>query len=486
MARNVSWGTPGRTQRFVQPRRAVLLRASLGAGALLLLGVGVGKVIGFRAPLSPGSLSHQHAAYASRCEACHEPMRGATDERCERCHDPAATGRMTRTAHVGFEGGNGTAPSDSPSRECAGCHGEHRGASPGIAGADEARCLTCHGDAARVETAVASFADHPEFGVLEGGERASTGIRFSHLNHVTGDEATAPYLAGDSCARCHQLDTAGDDFVSLSFEATCAGCHLGDLQTGPVPAGLVARLDEMARSVGAAQMRAWQLGEDDFDERDGQIVRIEIGHRDPWVLYNLRTLHLALDPAAAAAERDELETRVVRLERRLAATTASGRAVTELLGEDGEHWRARVATQREELAGAIQGTRNALERLDAMRAPPAQRRATDELMREAIGALTGSCAQCHEISRLGLLAPVAAAQPSLARGGFSHRDHVSHGESCTSCHASGDGEAWSIETSDEASEPRFLGIASCRRCHDGAEAPDGCQACHGYHPGDPR
>jgi hypothetical protein len=78
---------------------------------------------------------------------------------------------------------------------------------------------------------------------------------------------------------------------------------------------------------------------------------------------------------------------------------------------------------------------------------------------------------------------VRAAEPVLWRATFTHRDHLTQGETCGSCHAGGEGEAaWSVETSRESGDLNFKGVASCQECHTRGRVSDACQKCHDYHP----
>jgi hypothetical protein len=143
-----------------------------------------------------------------------------------------------------------------------------------------------------------------------------------------------------------------------------------------------------------------------------------------------------------------------------------------------------LAAERQSIAAALAETLRRLGDLERVSEPPgtlgpgAIARKQDALL-----ALTKGCRYCHEISPLGAMTAVAAAEPVLWRATFTHRDHLTQGESCASCHAGGEGEgAWSIETSGDSSELNFRGVASCRECHRSGRAADDCQKCHDYHP----
>ena len=102
---------------------------------------------------------------------------------------------------------------------------------------------------------------------------------------------------------------------------------------------------------------------------------------------------------------------------------------------------------------------------------------------QALLALTKGCRYCHDISPVGAMAPVHAAESVLWRARFTHRDHLTQGGTCRSCHTSQTAQPpWSIETSDDATEINFRGIDSCRECHRPGRASAGCQTCHDYHP----
>jgi hypothetical protein len=116
---------------------------------------------------------------------------------------------------------------------------------------------------------------------------------------------------------------------------------------------------------------------------------------------------------------------------------------------------------------------------------PAQALAPDAQARklDAVAGLTAGCRYCHQISPQGVMASVRAADPVLRRARFVHRQHLTKGEVCASCHTGGAGaKAWSIETSGASEELNFKGIDSCRECHRPKGASDACLECHRYHP----
>ncbi len=323
-------------------------------------------------------------------------------------------------------------------------------------------------------------------------------------------------MTADACSRCHQLDAGSGDFTPLSFELACAGCHAGDLSMDPAAAGELVGFEAMSVAVGEERIREWQLNEHDFDEYDGEILKLELSHQDPWVLHNLRRLHSELDPAGFAAERAKLVARKARLERRLAlasptaledeldlsnreqtletelshieerlaeqATAADpvaglGRleeilAAADAAGDDAARDEARAlvraaaALRAQGVAAAPlpresfeQSRSDLLSQLDVIESADPGRKAQIEAKQTALAALSSGCSICHEISAVGGMTPVAAAEPVLWRARFAHRDHLTQGEPCTSCH-SGErgGQSWSIETSELSPELNFKGV----------------------------
>lgn len=92
----------------------------------------------------------------------------------------------------------------------------------------------------------------------------------------------------------------------------------------------------------------------------------------------------------------------------------------------------------------------------------------------------GVCGECHLPTTVdgepGVM-PVVQRQHYFIHGRFDHAAHKQ--EDCTSCHAA--------NTSDSATDLILPTLATCRECHQGAEAvsadvPSTCAMCHSYHP----
>ena len=71
MARGVRWGTPSRTEHYLQPRRPhTLLRVALAGGLLVLLVLGLLTLLGRKKALTPGDVVSAHALLETRCAEC--------------------------------------------------------------------------------------------------------------------------------------------------------------------------------------------------------------------------------------------------------------------------------------------------------------------------------------------------------------------------------------------------------------------------------
>ena len=307
MPRGVSWGTPGRSLRYLVPRgKWALAGPALLAGALLLL-VFLGLyVFGYRRPLAPGAVIGGHAVLERRCEECHTPRQGVANLRCQRCHDPAGAGRLTNAAHVLFGTGDPAKAAAAPDLACARCHIEHRGRSAHLDRVDEVNCRSCH---------FPSFAVHPEFAALERESVETPGLQFPHERHLR-ELAKKGISEKDACLKCHE--PTGRDIQPVTFDRHCGSCHGigGSVGTvDPIPAGLLLSPSQVLAR-GGRNIRL-----DEFEESRGRISKTVLRHKDDWVLANIRKLQRDVDPKGFSEERGRLQARAVQLQRRLALST---------------------------------------------------------------------------------------------------------------------------------------------------------------------
>jgi len=201
---------------------------------------------------------------------------------------------------------------------------------------------------------------------------------------------------------------------------------------------------------------------------------------------------LSLLDAVAAAD-PALQPRVEDLRRRIVALVP-GENSADLLARVRDQRQAALARLRDELALRDQGVappRAALldaDRRDLQRALSDARArlatladlasatisdAERQRRRETAEVLAASCLKCHLLSG-GVLAPVRAARPVLARARFVHEPHLLQAD-CARCHAG-------IEKSTLSKDLNFKGIQSCRECHRSFQASQDCRECHLFHP----
>jgi predicted CXXCH cytochrome family protein len=246
----------------------VLVLGALALGRDWLGTFGLRENAQGRAWASRGPLANVHAAWDTRCEACHvdfrpiassdwTPLIGAApragDTQCANCHNPP-------THH----------PNERPEQvaACADCHKDHQGRDTRLSQVANAACAGCHADLEAHRRADAPKTDgfparakitqfdrdHPEFAALT---RADAGkIKFNHMLHLTPGITANPggkplttlgainaadrerYRAANqsdadgvqlNCASCHQFaaspDSRGAYSAPISFASHCAACH---------------------------------------------------------------------------------------------------------------------------------------------------------------------------------------------------------------------------------------------------------------------
>lgn len=188
---------------------------------VVILALSIVVLLAFVAPqpmLGPGRLSSAHAALATDCFACHQPLRGADPARCLHCHALADIGlRTTRGVPIAPPGIRASFHQSLADRDCMHCHGEHLGAQPAAARkpfvhamlrADlRDRCSSCHApprDAIHVDPLAPCGRCHTS--------AAWTPATFEHARFFALDP---PHDA--RCATCH----VNRDFRRYS----CYGCH---------------------------------------------------------------------------------------------------------------------------------------------------------------------------------------------------------------------------------------------------------------------
>jgi len=306
MARQVRWGTPGKSDHYPPLRKQWgFLGPALVLGAAALGLLLLSWVVGFRTPVAPGAVIGPHATIEARCEECHTSRAGVSDVRCQRCHDPAGVGRLNNAAHVLFGSGDPRKAAAAPRVDCARCHIDHRGRTAAITRVDEGHCSQCH---------FRSFSTHPQFAVLRNHSTEAPGIEFPHDKHVA-EFAKQGVSEKDSCLKCHEPSGQARDLEPISFERHCASCHAKEGSVGmvePIPQAELIAPDVLAVQ-GQVNFRL-----DEFETSRGRIDKTFVRHKDDWVLANLRKMRRDIDPEGFAVERGALLARESQLRRKLA------------------------------------------------------------------------------------------------------------------------------------------------------------------------
>jgi hypothetical protein len=418
MARQVRWGTPGKSDHYPPLRnRWVFLGPALLLGAAAMGLLFLFWIAGFRTPVAPGAVIGQHANIEARCEECHTPRAGVSDTRCQRCHDPAGAGRLNNAAHVLFGSGDPRKAAAAPRVDCAHCHIDHRGRSWALTRVDEGQCSQCH---------FRTFSAHPQFAVLRNHSTQAPGIRFPHDKHVA-ELAKQGVVEKDSCIKCHEPSGPTRDLEPISFDRHCASCHAKEGSVGPVepiPQALLIAPDALAAQ-GQVNFRL-----DEFETSRSRINKTFVRHKDDWVLANLRKMRRDIDPEGCAVERGALLARESQLRRKLALSAP-------LAGLDLPALQGREAALDSEIKGAEARIRAqggaadppaGLARLDEVfsavaRSGDAAAKAEATRLRGEIEALRGATAapaglpvedvEARKSELLALLDAVEAADPAL-------------------------------------------------------------------------
>jgi hypothetical protein len=360
MPREITWGTPSRSGRYLPLRkRGDLLLLALLAGGLVAGVLLAAQATGARAAISPGPISSGHGPLAESCDACHA-RGGVAGARCARCHDPAGSERLAHAAHVAVSRPGPAAPAE-PS--CDRCHGEHRGRDARLSDVPSSECAQCH---------FRSFAAHPQFAVVREKRGEHPGLRFDHSSHIALIAEAKGGGGSAICTRCHEPSAQSRDFAPLSFERHCGGCHEG------------------------------------FE------------HRDPRILTGWHALRRQLDPQGFLAERAALRERKASLEDRLARIGRprdGGDPPPSVLTLEARKQLEQSIEETDARLKLVCG-----DAPEAARAPLSE--AARAQARLALDRLSEPCRSCHPPMAEGAFAPVRAARSVLHGAAFHHAPHL--------------------------------------------------------------
>lgn len=116
-----------------------------------------------RGALLPGPTSSGHHAIESKCDACHTPFRGVTNDACNRCHGaPLAAAEDTHPEGKFTDPRNADRVSGLDARACVTCHREHvpdRTRADGVTLPSDF-CGQCHEDIGRERPSHRGFSFH--------------------------------------------------------------------------------------------------------------------------------------------------------------------------------------------------------------------------------------------------------------------------------------------------------------------------------------
>lgn len=234
---------------------------------------------------SHGELSFHHAAWDTKCEACHlsfRPIKGGdvitglvgrpdlVNQNCQTCHaGPPHHQNIKETRQI---------------NECTACHSEHKGRNFSLVDLKDRSCTQCHSNLAEAmahpndklddaDKNIDKFTvdSHPEFRAVREQEgkapRDPSHLKFNHALHMNlgmaapggkpffkysgitsnkeqyGHTSTPDEFVQLSCTNCHQstanLADGGSaliderNFVPVQFNNHCIGCHSLDVPKQP-------------------------------------------------------------------------------------------------------------------------------------------------------------------------------------------------------------------------------------------------------------
>lgn len=278
-----------------------LIRGSILAGSLVVVGALGLYAVGARQTLSPGDTASAHARIDLKCAQCHDPGKGVESVRCERCHDPSASGRLEHLTHIGPKAAASQKAGSADTVACSRCHQDHLGRTASLTKVNDLECGSCHG--------FGSFGGHPEVALVE--KRVpprDPGLEFNHDRHITEVETKR----GAMCETCHEQTANRRGFEPIDFDRHCASCHArqGTLSTDTdfVPAGMLVMPEDVP-----ASFRIMNRPRLEVNAR-GRVKASGLRHRDGWVLFNAGRLRRGIAPEAEASERAALLARISYLE----------------------------------------------------------------------------------------------------------------------------------------------------------------------------
>ena len=446
--------------------------------------------------ISNGPLSSAHASFGANCATCHTPLENVSNDKCMVCHEKFGgdQGIYSYATHYLYRSTDFTRLTPSTNEvSCATCHSEHEGRDAVLDAVPDVMCMSCH--------EYGSFNDqHPEFEAIGSGIPDPANITFSHTRHV--NEIISKVGETDlekTCLYCHQSDPIGAGFEPISFDVSCASCHLtATSSTDWLPTGNngVQTLAVLRAQRGPGTGWVDYMSPGDFQERSGRVRKRPVYHRDPWILENLKRLQGIMYPdnelaslLRASADVSPEDAHVLYEEALATLTTYAD----ELRGIPDRSVQ-RSLSEIDDLMGEIRKRiRDPLSPLDETKfllgsasLDPDIDEVTLSQYKELIDGLTQTCQKCHSVDNASI-GRVSKDQSTFVRAEFNHRSHIIQ-SGCLDCHSKIPIREYAARDSvaavriDHAGIQNLPSIQLCQSCHTPKKAADSCITCHQFHP----
>lgn len=173
------------------------------------------------AMINPGELSANHQDLNEKCNSCHKPFWGISNDNCISCHKLSEIGKDSLNLNDPNSGSKKILFHDKLSdQKCASCHSEHNGLKPEsplsnfnhalLSGQLISNCNSCHDRPAdNLHKQLSSTCSN-----CHNTEGWKSSVKFDH-NMLQGADK-------NNCASCHQKP---NDLYHQTFNDNCNKCH---------------------------------------------------------------------------------------------------------------------------------------------------------------------------------------------------------------------------------------------------------------------
>lgn len=516
-----------------QPSRRTMIMWGNGLALAFLAYVGYDALMQKSSFISSGTLSSNHANIEKECGSCHDFGNEVSAELCSNCHEKNSELTIYDfKAHYLYRSNDLSRLmpdklSEYADREepCHKCHTEHQGRNAPLTEVSDMECLTCHEFGSFNES-------HPEFEFARERTPDDSSLAMTHLRHVTfvlqqkngidnldllfktikAKTLDLAYFYEEACLYCHTPQPDGKNFSNINFDEHCAACHIksdaivqGLPKSEPGKAG-VETIAQMQRRGGPGLAWTFAANPRLVVEEDGEVSKIAIIHKDPWILENLKQIRQRIYPVKGlfdlldsfgelpAQSKDSLY---------VEATTKLQAYIDELHNHG-------------ELKGELSKVEQMLQRVRERLKLPGVRR-TGALFNVPVDKMNRSltesqmanlqqlafdltspdgpeCQQCHMVKNASIQR-VRAEQNVLIRSEFNHRAHILE-RRCVQCHTAipimekslrfsvekySDFKQTKLFRVDKSGTQNIPGIEMCKECHSVDKVANNCTTCHKFH-----